>query len=45
MHNPALILSNLTIGYTDGKSKHQVVDTINASLFDGELVSDVKNEL
>ena len=39
MHNPALILSNLTIGYTDGKSRHQVVDTINASLFDGELVS------
>jgi iron complex transport system ATP-binding protein len=39
MHNPALILSELAIGYTDGKCKHQVVDTINASLFDGELVS------
>ena len=39
MNVPALILSNLAIGYADGRSKHQVVDAINAQLYKGELVS------
>lgn len=39
MNAPALILSNLAIGYTDGNSKHQIVDVINARLYSGELVS------
>ena len=39
MNVPALILSNLAIGYADGRSKHQVVDVINAQLYSGELVS------
>jgi hypothetical protein len=33
MNVPALILSNLAIGYADGRSKHQVVDAINAKLY------------
>ena len=39
MNAPALILSNLAIGYAHGKSKHQIVDVINTSLYSGELVS------
>ena len=39
MNVPALILSNLAIGYADGNSKRQVVDIINAQLYSGELVS------
>ncbi len=39
MNVPALILSNLAIGYTDGGFKHQIVDVINTQLYSGELVS------
>ena len=39
MNKPALVLSNLAIGYTVGKREHQVVDTIDATLHCGELVS------
>lgn len=39
MKSAALILSNLAIGYTDGGSKHQIVDVINSRLYSGELVS------
>ena len=39
MNVPALILSNLAIGYAVGSSRHQVVDDINAKLYSGELVS------
>ena len=39
MNAPALILSNLAIGYADGGSKRQIVDNINARLYSGELVS------
>ncbi len=39
MNAPALILSNLAIGYADGNSKHQIVDTINGRLYSEELVS------
>ncbi len=39
MNAPALILSNLAIGYTGGGSRHQIVDAINARLYSGELVS------
>ena len=39
MNAPALILSNLVIGYTGGGSRHQIVDTINTQLYSGELVS------
>ena len=39
MDAPALKLSNLTIGYAGGGSKHQVAEDMNASLYAGELVS------
>lgn len=39
MNAPALILSNLAIGYAVGGSKRQVVDAINTRLYSGELVS------
>lgn len=39
MNTPALVLSNLAIGYTAGKREHQVVETIDAALHSGELVS------
>ena len=39
MKAPALILSNLAIGYADSNYEHQIVDVINAQLYSGELVS------
>lgn len=39
MNAPALILSNLAIGYADGNYEHQIVDVINAQLYGSELVS------
>lgn len=39
MNVPALILSNLAIGYADGGSKRQIVDNIDVRLYSGELVS------
>jgi iron complex transport system ATP-binding protein len=39
MKAPALILSNLAIGYADGGSKRQIVDNIDVRLYSGELVS------
>ena len=39
MNAPALILSNLAIGYADGGYKRQIVDYIDAQLYSGELVS------
>ena len=38
MNAPALILSNLAIGYADGGYKRQIVDYIDAQLYSGELV-------
>ena len=36
---PALVLTDLAIGYAAGKRGHQVVETIDAALHSGELVS------
>ena len=36
---PTMVLSNLAIGYFDGKFEHRVVNAIDASLYSGELVS------
>lgn len=36
---PTMVLSDLTVGYFDGKLEHRVVNMIDASLYGGELVS------
>ncbi len=38
-NTPALVLSNLAIGYTAGKKEHRVAETTDAVLHKGELVS------